>query len=530
MAGRSRKRYGNEGGGFPLGEILGLALGGGGDNPAFGAKEPGDVDFTYKGDPSKAMKKFGTTKPFKPNNLLQKFYGHDDADKANKAYALGQAEAEARVKRLPREIAAQRGAEAGAEQDKQNREDIRLALDLSKYAEAQRAQHPGELVPTLSPQEYRFRYGAHGAGSGIPVAENIAAGAEAKLPLAGRSALAEQEAAMSRDDLTSIANRQRESVLRLNPSLARTSIEEELKTGGLANMARSLDNTLSAGTLQDRISSGKAALESQRLGNAYAESTLPTRVASSAADLESQKLHNRFLEATEQSRVASEKASALGRELANKQQALENRFQDTTFLDRVAGVRLGNEGREASNKGQRFANILEEGLLPSRIAAGEEENVLRATRANQESRFLKLTPSYSSDLMGEELKSRALGNQQAERQLPFAGLYRAGDLVFTSPDLRSYVTQTPAVQGGHSSFDFNTGQQTVSKPQAAQAVTVKDGVVFRPASSGAANAVRPLTPSLSPSVQTPVFQNFEEERKQREAQQQAEFLHRILGY
>lgn len=115
---RTRKRYGtNEGGGAPLGQILALALGGGEANPALGAtaeaaaaqpvnpatgrgaSPEGMVDFRYKGDPSAAIKKYGTTQPFRPNNVFQKYYGMDDADKLNKQYTVGQLEAEKALQR-----------------------------------------------------------------------------------------------------------------------------------------------------------------------------------------------------------------------------------------------------------------------------------------------------------------------------------------------------------------------------------------------------------------------------------------------
>jgi hypothetical protein len=169
MAVRSRKRNGNSsGGGFPLGQILGLSIGGGETNPAYGASGPGDVDPGYAGDPSKAIAKYGTAKPFTDLNAFQKFYGEDDP---NKELALSNAKADAALKRLPKELEARNSADLTAKMDLANREDLKLAQDLALYQQQQQASNPGTLVPTLSPQEYRLGLGRRAEQIGIPSAQ-----------------------------------------------------------------------------------------------------------------------------------------------------------------------------------------------------------------------------------------------------------------------------------------------------------------------------------------------------------------------
>lgn len=89
---RSRSRHQSGGGGIDLGQLLAMALGGGEENPAFGAEGPGGVSPDVK-NPEKAMAKFGTTNPYKPNSFLQRLYGMNDADRANMGYRVGQIEA-----------------------------------------------------------------------------------------------------------------------------------------------------------------------------------------------------------------------------------------------------------------------------------------------------------------------------------------------------------------------------------------------------------------------------------------------------
>lgn len=157
MASRTRKRYGNgDGGGFPLGQILALSMGGGGANPAFGAETPGDVSYTYKGDPSEAMAKYGTSKPYIPNNAFQKFYGMDDADKANKDYSLGKLEA---ADRLSNQKALEQWR-----QEQQLEMVARMAAAQGKAAEASR----GELVARLAPEVQNMAVSGELPDLGLP--------------------------------------------------------------------------------------------------------------------------------------------------------------------------------------------------------------------------------------------------------------------------------------------------------------------------------------------------------------------------
>lgn len=235
--GRSRKRYGNsDGGGFPLGQILAMSLGGGEANPAYGAQGPGDVDPGFKGDPEKAIGKFGTDKPFKPNNAFQKFYGMDDSDEANRELTMSRIKADDALKRMPKEIATRRAAEATADQDEMNRNDIRLASQLHNYARLESAR-TGKLVPTLSPDEFRFRYGTRGQAMGIPAAEAAALGAEGEIPGASKAAEAAQAATIAKNLLAATASGQELSVRQRFPNRFEQGILGEADAPHNANMA-----------------------------------------------------------------------------------------------------------------------------------------------------------------------------------------------------------------------------------------------------------------------------------------------------
>lgn len=247
MAIRSRKRTGNDGGGFPLGALLGAVLPGDGSaNPAFGATAPGDVDFNYKGDPSKAIAKWGTQKPFKPTNIFRQVsLGQRDGNVEFEMYNAKQAED---LKRVPQEVALRRGAEAAADQDRQNREDIRLARDLATWHEQEQAR-TGELVPMWSPQDLRYRFGTRSATIGIPAAEVMAREAEGEMPLASEAARIAQADKMSRGRLDTDINTSTLGFRQRNPSLVNESIAADFLKPSLANdLTRK--HTKTAGGLQ----------------------------------------------------------------------------------------------------------------------------------------------------------------------------------------------------------------------------------------------------------------------------------------
>lgn len=233
-ASRSRKRLGNDGGGFPLGMILGLATGTGGEaNPAFGAtgeaaaaagtSPEGMVDFNYKGDPSTAIRKFGTDKPFKSSTFLEKMYGMDEGDELNRKYRLGKIESEDALRNLPREIEARESAQSAAMMDRANREDLKLASDLLSYAQQEQAR-TGKLTAILSPQEFKFRYGTQGASMGLPAAEVLARKAEGMLPRAMEAGTAQQGADISKSNLASLAADQETGVRQKYPGRLEASL------------------------------------------------------------------------------------------------------------------------------------------------------------------------------------------------------------------------------------------------------------------------------------------------------------------
>jgi hypothetical protein len=230
--GRTRKRYGNnDGGGFPLGQILGLAIGGGEINPAFGAEGPGGVDPEFEGDPSKAIAKHGTTQRFTDLNAFQKFYGERDM---NKELAADQARADMDIANMPKKAKAQRQATDDAR---------------------------GELIARLTPaiQDMAARGMLPDLGLPAPIDPATPAGATLAtrrlfenaelekelatnhaLPGLGAEVTAEQGAKTARNRLSATADTQSRSFREDNPQMVRDAMGAEFLRPSLQNRSAQL--------------------------------------------------------------------------------------------------------------------------------------------------------------------------------------------------------------------------------------------------------------------------------------------------
>ena len=164
---RGENRYSGGGGGGGL--ISSLFAGDQAANPAFGATTPGDVDFTYSGDPSQAIAKYGTQNPFQSRNILQRRAGMPDLNAAyNFTNALNRAQEERDILNIPREASAKVQADKIISDAMRNRK----AKALADYAYYSNASNPSQFTPVLSPEEYEFGLGATGPAMGIPGAKS----------------------------------------------------------------------------------------------------------------------------------------------------------------------------------------------------------------------------------------------------------------------------------------------------------------------------------------------------------------------
>lgn len=132
---RSRLRHGNDGGGFPLGQILALSLGGGEVNPEFDAARAVQAD-GGQGPLTASQDKALKVGPYRPNNIFQKFYGMDEGDQANRDYRLGRIESEDKIQRelsaIPQRSKAETAAKLEADAALRKAMVARLAPTLSR--------------------------------------------------------------------------------------------------------------------------------------------------------------------------------------------------------------------------------------------------------------------------------------------------------------------------------------------------------------------------------------------------------------
>jgi hypothetical protein len=224
---RTRKRYGNsDGGGFPLGQILGLAIGGGEVNPAFGAEGPGGVDPEFAGDPSKAIAKHGTSKPFTDLNIFQKFYGETDY---NKELALDQAQKDADIANMPKVEKTKRGIK----DEERNELVARLTPAIQDMA-------ANGMLPNLglpAPLDPATPGGA--AAATRRLLENAELEASLKsnyaMPGLGAEVTAEQGAKTSRNRLSALSDDQVRSFRSDNPGMVRDAMGAEFLAPTLRN-------------------------------------------------------------------------------------------------------------------------------------------------------------------------------------------------------------------------------------------------------------------------------------------------------
>lgn len=241
--------------------LLGALFGAQGENPAYGAETPGDVPFTYKGDPSEAIAKYGTQNKFKPQPFIGRLLGKPDYN-AELSLSKAQAEQAAIIQKdlerfrkklnlenIPEE------AQAKAQSELASKRTVR-ADTLSRMAPTIQRMSGQGLVPDLglptpldtgsnvgaqiAAEELLNRYGEDALSKGLY--PSLGAGEQelnrfvssrAARPGLPEETLAAQKAALAQNALSALVNSQTKGFRESNPELVNKSLTAEFLTPSL---------------------------------------------------------------------------------------------------------------------------------------------------------------------------------------------------------------------------------------------------------------------------------------------------------